>query len=208
MPHLSTATGVPTGAILGTTTMLLTIIEELQPQYMGVFFDRKAATYRHEMFEEYKANREAMPDELVSQLVNLKQLIRSLGIVTREKDGFEADDFIGIYSKVASQAGVPCIIYSGDNDLLQLTDGNTSVRITVKGVKEIREYTPAAILEEFGLAAPQLIDVKALKGDSSDNIPGVRGIGEKTALKLVQEFGSVQALLENGGPERYRTLLA
>jgi len=208
MPHLSTATGVPTGAILGTTTMLLTIIEELQPQYMGVFFDRKAATYRHEMFEEYKANREAMPDELVSQLVNLKQLIRSLGIVTREKDGFEADDFIGIYSKVASQAGVPCIIYSGDNDLLQLTDGNTSVRITVKGVKEIREYTPAAILEEFGLEAPQLIDVKALKGDSSDNIPGVRGIGEKTALKLVQEFGSVQALLENGGPERYRTLLA
>jgi DNA polymerase-1 len=208
MPHLSTATGVPTGAILGTTTMLLTIIEELQPQYMGVFFDRKAATYRHEMFEEYKANRETMPDELVSQLVNLKQLIRSLGIVTREKDGFEADDFIGIYSKVAGQAGIPCIIYSGDNDLLQLSDDNTSVRITVKGVKEIREYTPAAILEEFGLKASQLIDVKALKGDTSDNIPGVHGIGEKTALKLVQEFGSVQALLENGGPERYRTLLA
>jgi DNA polymerase-1 len=208
MPHLSTATGIPTGAILGTTTMLLSIIEELQPQYMGVFFDRKAATYRHEMFEEYKANRETMPDELVSQLVNLKQLIRSLGIVTREKDGFEADDFIGIYSKVADQAEIPCIIYSGDNDLLQLTDDNTSVRITVKGVKEIREYTPAAILEEFGLKAPQLIDVKALKGDSSDNIPGVRGIGEKTALKLIQEFGSVEALLENGGPERYRTLLA
>jgi DNA polymerase-1 len=208
MPHFSTATGVPTGAILGTTTMLLTIIEELQPQYMGVFFDRKAATYRHEMFEEYKANREAMPDELVSQLVNLKQLIRSLGIVTREKDGFEADDFIGIYSKAASQAGIPCIIYSGDNDLLQLTDDNTSVRITVKGVKETREYTPALILEEFGLKAPQLIDVKALKGDTSDNIPGVRGVGDKTALKLVQEFGSVQALLENGGPERYRTLLA
>jgi DNA polymerase-1 len=208
MPHFSTATGVPTGAILGTTTMLLTIIEELQPQYMGVFFDRKAATYRHEMFEEYKANREAMPDELVSQLVNLKQLIRSLGIVTCEKDGFEADDFIGIYSKVANQAGIPCIIYSGDNDLLQLTDDNTSVRITVKGVKETREYTPALILEEFGLKAPQLIDVKALKGDTSDNIPGVRGVGDKTALKLVQEFGSVQALLENGGPERYRTLLA
>src|SRR5450759_2733368 len=97
MPHLSTANGVPAGAILATTTMLLTIIEEFQPQYIGVCFDRKAATYRHEMFEEYKANREAMPDELVSQLVNLKQLIRSLGIVTREKDGFEADDFIGIY---------------------------------------------------------------------------------------------------------------
>ncbi|MFZ2413614.1 MAG: DNA polymerase, partial [Candidatus Cryosericum sp.] len=208
MPHLSTATGVPTGAILGTTTMLLTIIEELQPQYMGVFFDRKAATYRHEMFEDYKANRETMPDELVSQLVNLKQLIRSLGIVTLEKDGFEADDFIGIYSKAAREAGIPCIIYSGDNDLLQLTDENTSVRITVKGVKEIREYTPAAILEEFGLTAHQLIDVKALKGDMSDNIPGVRGIGEKTALKLVQEFGSVEALLENGGPERYRALIA
>jgi DNA polymerase-1 len=208
MPHLSTATGIPTGAILGTTTMLLSIIEELQPQYMGVFFDRKAATYRHEMFEEYKANRETMPDELVSQLVNLKQLIRSLGIVTREKDGFEADDFIGIYSKVADQAEIPCIIYSGDNDLLQLTDDNTFVRITVKGVKEIREYTPAAIREEFGLEAPQLIDVKALKGDSSDNIPGVHGIGEKTALRLIQEFGSVEALLENGGPERYRTLLA
>jgi DNA polymerase I len=208
MPHLSTATGVPTGAILGTTTMLLTIIEDLQPQYMGVFFDRKAATYRHEMFEDYKANRESMPDELVSQLVNLKQLIRSLGIVTREKDGFEADDFIGIYSKVARQAGIPCIIYSGDNDLLQLTDDNTSVRITVKGVKEIREYTPVTILSEFGLKAPQLVDVKALKGDTSDNIPGVRGIGDKTALKLVQEFGSVEALLENGGPERYKTLLA
>src|SRR5664279_2959239 len=135
MPHLSTATGVPTGAILGTTTMLLTIIEELQPQYMGVFFDRKAATYRHEMFEEYKANREAMPDELVSQLVNLKQLIRSLGIVTREKDGFETDDFIGIYSKVANQAGNPCIIYSGDNDLLQLTDNNTSVSKPSRGIR-------------------------------------------------------------------------
>jgi len=208
MPHLSTATGVPTGAILGTMTMLLTIIEDLQPQYMGVFFDRKAATYRHEMFEEYKANRESMPDELVSQLGNLKQLIQSLGIVTREKDGFEADDFIGIYSKVARQAGVPCTIYSGDNDLLQLTDDNTSVRITVKGVKEVREYTPAAILSEFGLMAPQLIDVKALKGDTSDNIPGVHGIGDKTALKLIQEFGSVEALLENGGPERYRALLA
>ncbi|MCX6085836.1 MAG: DNA polymerase I [Caldiserica bacterium] len=208
MPHLSTATGVPTGAILGTTTMLLTIIEDLQPQYMGVFFDRKAATYRHEMFEDYKANRESMPDELVSQLGNLKQLIQSLGIVTREKDGFEADDFIGIYSKVARQAGIPCTIYSGDNDLLQLTDDNTSVRITVKGVKEVREYTPAAILSEFGLKAPQLIDVKALKGDTSDNIPGVHGIGDKTALKLIQEFGSVEALLENGGPERYRALLA
>lgn len=208
MPHFSTATGVPTGAILGTMTMLLSIIEELQPQYMGVFFDRKAATYRHEMFKEYKANRETMPDELVSQLVNLKQLITSFGIITREKDGFEADDFIGVYSKVAGQEGVPCIIYSGDNDLLQLADDNTSVRITVKGVKEIREYTPATIMAEFGLTAPQLIDVKALKGDASDNIPGVPGIGEKTALKLVQEYGSVQALLEDGGPERYRTLLA
>lgn len=188
--------------------MLLSIIEELQPQFMGVFFDRKAATYRHELFEDYKANRETMPDELVSQLVNLKQLIRALGIVTREKDGFEADDFIGIYSKAAKEAMIPCIVYSGDNDLLQLTDENTSVRITVKGVKEIREYTPAAILEEFGLTAHQLIDVKALKGDTSDNIPGVRGIGEKTALKLIQEFGSVETLLENGGPERYRTLLA
>lgn len=207
MPHLSTPAGVPTGAILGTTTMLLSIIEELQPSYIGVFFDRKAATYRHEMFQEYKANREAMPDELVSQLVNLKQLISALGIVTREKDGFEADDFIGIYSRVAREASVPSIIYSGDNDLLQLTDENTSVRITVKGVKETREYTPASILTEFGLLPSQLIDVKALKGDPSDNIPGVRGIGEKTALKLIQEFGSVQALLEQGGPERYRGVL-
>lgn len=208
MPHLSTPTGIPTGAILGTTTMLLSIIEELQPQYMGVFFDRKAATYRHEMFHEYKANREAMPDELVVQLVNLKQLITSLGVVTREKDGFEADDFIGIYSRIARQSGVPCIIYSGDNDLLQLADENTAVRITIKGVKEIKEYTPALISAEFGLSAAQLIDVKALKGDTSDNIPGVRGIGEKTALKLIQEFGSVEALLSNGGPERYRKLLA
>ncbi|MHB8070913.1 MAG: DNA polymerase I [Candidatus Cryosericum sp.] len=208
MPHLTTATGAPTGAILGTMTMLLSIIEELQPEFMGVFFDRKAATYRHELFEEYKANRETMPDELVGQLVNLKQLVRSLGIVTREKDGFEADDFIGIYSVAARLQSVPCIIYSGDNDLLQLTDDNTSVRITVKGVKQIREYTPALISQEFGLTAPQLVDVKALMGDTSDNIPGVRGIGEKTALKLVQDFGSVQELLEKGGPERYRVLLS
>jgi len=208
MPHLATATGTPTGAILGTLTMLLSIIEELQPEYMGVFFDRKAATYRHELFEEYKANRETMPDELVVQLANLKQLVRSLGIVTREKDGFEADDFIGIYSMTARLQRIPCIIYSGDNDLLQLADDNTSVRITVKGVKQIREYTPETIAQEFGLTAPQLVDVKALMGDTSDNIPGVRGIGEKTALKLVQDFGSVQNLLEQGGPERYRALLA
>ena len=208
MPHLATATGTPTGAILGTLTMLLSIVEELQPEYMGVFFDRKAATYRHELFEEYKANRETMPDELVGQLANLKQLVRSLGIVTREKDGFEADDFIGIYSATARLERVPCVIYSGDNDLLQLTDDNTSVRITVKGVKQIREYTPKAIVDEFGLAAPQLVDVKALMGDTSDNIPGVRGIGEKTALKLIQDFGSVENLLTQGGPERYRALLA
>ncbi len=113
-----------------------------------------------------------------------------------------------VFTASFSEAGIPCIIYSGDNDLLQLTDEKTSVRITVKGVKEIREYTPATILEEFGLTAHQLIDVKALKGDTSDNIPGVRGIGEKTALKLVQEFGSVETLLENGGPERYRALIA
>ncbi|MCE5192883.1 DNA polymerase I [bacterium] len=207
MPHLSSPAGIPTGAILGTTTMLLSIIEDLQPQYMGVFFDRKAATYRHEMFQEYKANRQAMPDELVSQLINLKQLVRALGIVTREKDGFEADDFIGVYTRIAYQSRIPCIIYSGDNDLLQLTDENTSVRITVKGVKDIREYTPAAISAEFGVSATQLIDVKALTGDPSDNIPGVRGIGEKTALKLIQEFGSVEALLANGGPERYKALL-
>ncbi len=208
MPRLTAATGDPTGAILGTTTMLLSIIEELQPEYMGVFFDRKAATYRHKLFTEYKANREVMPDELVGQLINLKKLVRSLGIVTREKDGFEADDFIGAYSETARLQNVPCIVYSGDNDLLQLTDDNTSVRITVKGVKQIREYTPAVISQEFGLTAVQLIDVKALMGDTSDNIPGVRGIGKKTALKLIQEFGSVQELLDKGGPERYRGLLA
>lgn len=208
MPHLTTATGNPTGAILGTTTMLLSIIEELQPEYMGMFFDRKAATYRHELFQDYKANRESMPDELVGQLTNLKQLVHALGIPTHERDGLEADDFIGIYSRFASEQGIPCIIYSGDNDLLQLTDSNTSVRITVKGVKQIREYTPTVIAEEFGMAARQLIDVKALMGDSSDNIPGVRGIGEKTALRLIQECGSIDNLLQSGGPERYKELIA
>lgn len=208
MPHLTTATGKPTGAILGTTTMLLSIIEELQPEYMGMFFDRKAATYRHELFQDYKANRETMPDELVSQLANLKRLVHALGIPTHERDGLEADDFIGIYSRFAGERGVPCIIYSGDNDLLQLTDSNTSVRITVKGVKQIREYTPTVIAEEFGMTARQLIDVKALMGDSSDNIPGVRGIGEKTALRLIQECGSIDNLLQSGGPERYKELIA
>ena len=208
MPHLMAPSGIPTGAIVGTMTMLLAIIEELEPQYIGVFFDRKAPTYRHELYQEYKGTRETMPDELVMQLVMLKDLIRSLGIVTREKDGYEADDFIGVYSAVARESSVPCIIYSGDNDLLQLADENTSVRMTVKGVKQIREYTPETIRTEFGLSAPQLAHVKALMGDHSDNIPGVPGIGEKTAVRLIQEFGSVQALLEHGGPERYRTVLA
>jgi DNA polymerase-1 len=208
MPHLMTPTGIPTGAIVGTVTMLLAIIEELEPQYMGVFFDRKAPTYRHELYKEYKGTRETMPDELVTQLVMVKDLIRSLGIATREKDGYEADDFIGVYSAVARETSLPCIIYSGDNDLLQLADENTSVRMTVKGVKQIREYTPETIRTEFGLSAPQLAHVKALMGDHSDNIPGVPGIGEKTAIRLIQEFGSVQALLEDGGPERYRPVLA
>ncbi len=208
MPHLSTPTGIPTGAILGTVTMLLAVIDELDPQYMGVFFDRRAPTYRHAMLKEYKANRETMPDELVSQLGNLKELIHALGITTKEKDGFEADDLIGIYSHTVDQERIPCTVYSGDNDLLQLVDDNTAVRITVKGVRQIREYTPATIHEEFGLEPVQLIDVKALKGDVSDNIPGVRGIGDKTAISLIHEYGSVQALLEQGGPERYRKLLS
>jgi len=208
MPHLMTPTGIPTGAIVGTVTMLLAIIEELEPQYMGVFFDRKAPTYRHELYKEYKGTRETMPDELVTQLVMVKDLIRSLGIPTREKDGYEADDFIGVYSAVAREASLSCVIYSGDNDLLQLADENTSVRMTVKGVKQIREYTPETIRTEFGLSAQQLTHVKALMGDHSDNIPGVPGIGEKTAVRLIQEFGSVQALLEDGGPDRYRTVLA
>ena len=107
MPHLTTATGNPTGAILGTTTMLLSIIEELQPEYMGMFFDRKAATYRHELFQDYKANRESMPDELVGQLTNLKQLVHALGIPTHERDGLEADDFIGIYSGLRANRVFP-----------------------------------------------------------------------------------------------------
>jgi DNA polymerase-1 len=208
MPHLSTAGGTATGAILGTATMLLSIVEEEQPAFLGVFFDRKAATYRHEMFSEYKANRESMPEELVGQLLDLKELIAALGIVTKEKDGFEADDFIGIYSREARSAGIACLIYSGDNDLLQLADENTTVRITVKGVKQVKEYSPAVILQDFGVRPPQLVDVKALRGDPSDNIPGVRGIGEKTALKLIGEYGSIDALLLDGGPERYRSLLA
>ena len=213
MPLLTNAEGEYTNAVYGFTLMLLKIIKDLSPTHMAVAFDSSAPTFRHERFGEHKAQRKGMPDELRPQIQLIKDLVSAFGIAAYEKDGFEADDVIGTLAAKVSEGpdGLPVVIVTGDRDALQLTSDRVSVLITRKGVTDLDEYDRDVIREKYGLEPKQLVDVKALMGDSSDNVPGVPGIGEKTALKIIQDFGDLETAIERVDevtPKRARNALA
>jgi DNA polymerase I len=197
LPPLTNTEGLHTNALYGFTGMLFKMKEEIKPDYIVCTFDRKAPTFRHEEYKEYKAGRKKMPPELGEQFPVLKELLNLLAIDVFEIDGFEADDLIGTLSKFAEEKGIEVYIVTGDRDALQLASDDIKVVITKKGMSEKEIYDHNRMVEEFGVTPTQFIDVKGLMGDSSDNIPGVPGIGEKTAYKLIHQYGSIENVLQN-----------
>ena len=192
-----TKEGLYTQGIYGFLSMLQKIRTEYQPTHMLVAWDRKAPTFRHQEYEEYKAGRIKMPPELAMQLPLLKDVLSAMNIRMFEADGYEADDIIGTAAKRSEEEGLEAFVITGDKDALQLATDRTTVIITKKGISEFALYDEKAMQEEFGFGHLEFIDYKGLRGDPSDNIPGVPGIGEKTALKLIRQFGSIENLLEN-----------
>ena len=196
LPLLTNDSGIHTNAAYGFTTMLQKILEEEQPTKMLVAFDAGKTTFRHDTFTEYKGGRQKTPPELSEQFPYIRKLIDAHGIKRYELEMYEADDIIGTLAKEAATHNMDVVIVSGDRDLTQLATEQVTVYITKKGITEIERNTPAFIEEKFGLTPLQIIDMKGLMGDASDNIPGVPGVGEKTAVKLLKEHGSVEALYE------------
>ncbi len=193
---LTNKEGIYTNGIYGFFQIVLKLIADLQPDHTVFTFDLKAPTFRHKMYDGYKAQRKGMPQELAMQLPLLKELIIALGYPIVELEGFEADDLLGTISRQAAENGDECIIATGDRDSFQLIESQVTVLLAASkaGRAEYTPYTPETIREKYGLEPKQLIDVKALMGDSSDNIPGVPGVGEKTALALIQQFGSLEGV--------------
>ncbi|NLB19598.1 MAG: DNA polymerase I [Clostridium sp.] len=196
-PDFITSKGQHTGAIYGFINMMLKIKDDLKPDYMVCTFDRKAPTFRHLEYDEYKAGRKRMPEELAEQFAPMKEILKQMAVDIMEIDGFEADDLIGTLSLKAEEAGDEVYILSGDKDTLQLASDKTKVVITKKGVSIVDTFDEKAFIEEYGITPTQFIDVKGLMGDASDNIKGVKGIGEKTAFKLIKEYGSIENTLNH-----------
>ena len=200
---LTTKDGTYTNAVYGFLAILFKLLEDVNPEYLVVAFDLKAPTARHKLYEGYKANRKGMPDELAEQMPIIKEILTAMNIDIIEMEGYEADDVLGTLSRYGEKEGLEVTILSGDRDTFQLATDNITIRIphTKAGKTETDEYNREKIIEKYGLEPKQLIDVKGLQGDSSDNIPGVPGVGEKTALSLIQRYGSIENLynkLEKG----------
>ena len=194
LPDLTTTDGRHTNGILGFFNILLKLLEEEKPEYLAVAFDVKHPTFRHEMFAEYKGTRKGMPEELREQIPVLKELLDACGILRLERPGYEADDILGTLAKKSEAEGLAVSLVSGDRDLLQIADDIIKVRIpkTKRTGTEIEDYNTQDVIDKYGLKPAQIIDLKGLMGDASDNIPGVPGIGEKTAVKLLTQFETVE----------------
>ncbi|MCG0276501.1 MAG: DNA polymerase I [Thermosediminibacteraceae bacterium] len=197
LPPLMTSKGVHTNAVYGFVNMLMKILKEEKPDYIAVAFDKKAPTFRHQEYTGYKANRIKTPEELAGQFDILKQILKAMNIRYVEQEGFEADDILGALSKKAEEAGLFTLIVTGDKDTLQLVSTKVQVMLTRKGISDMEIYDLEKIKERFGIPPQAIPDMKGLMGDPSDNLPGIPGIGEKTALKLLQEYGSLENILEN-----------
>ena len=193
---LTTKDGKYTNAVYGFLAIMFKIMEELDPNYMAVSFDLKGPTARHKMYSEYKANRHGMPQELAEQMPLIKEVLEAMNIEIVEKEGFEGDDILGTLAKYGEQQDLEVVILSGDRDTFQLATNKVTIRIprTKAGKTETEDYDRKKVIEEYGLEPKALIDVKGLQGDTSDNIPGVPGIGPKTAISLIQKYGTIEKL--------------
>lgn len=197
LPPLMNKDGFYTNAIYGFAMMLNNVIENYKPTHMAIAFDLKAPTFRHKSFEDYKANRKGMADELRMQVEPLKKMVDAYGITRVEFEGYEADDIIGTLSKFGENSDLEVMIVTGDKDALQLASQKTAVYITKKGITDLEKFTDVEVIERYGLTPVEFIDLKALMGDKSDNIKGVAGIGEKTGIKLLQQYKSIEGIYEH-----------
>lgn len=192
---LTTSDGRPTNAVFSFTNMLLSLLDTVQPEAIVVAFDAPAPTFRHEAFVEYKAHRQEAPDEFRPQVEMTRQLLQAMGIPTLAEPGFEADDLVGTIARRAPEQGYEVLIFTGDRDQLQLINEHVRVCAPLRGVSDLQIFDAQAVQERYGIRPEQIPDLKALQGDPSDNIPGVPGVGEKTAVKLLQRFGTIENLL-------------
>ena len=203
------STGEPIGAVFGFANMFLKAWSDVKPTYWAIAFDRPGPTFRDEMYAEYKAGRPAAPDELSLQFARVRQVVHALGMPQLEVDGFEADDIVGTLSRIATEKGFDTVVLTGDTDTVQLVSPHVTIRFQSR-VGETMIYDVARVRERYGLEPSQFIDFKSIKGDPSDNIPNIPGVGEKTATKLLQQFGSVEGIyakLDQVEPEKLRGLL-
>ena len=197
LPDMSNSEGLKTNAIFGFVRMMFKIIEDYQPTHMSVAFDKKAPTFRHKQYADYKAGRKKMPDELAQQLQPLKDLLDKFNINRLELEGYEADDLIGTVARLGEENDFKVYIVTGDKDAIQLASHKTTTLITKKGVGEVEEYNYDSVLERYEMTPTQFIDLKGLMGDKSDNIPGVPGVGEKTGIKLLKQYSNIENLIEH-----------
>lgn len=212
LPDLSNSEGLHTNAVYGFLNIMLKILEEEKPDYLTVAFDEHQPTFRHEMYQEYKGTRKKMPDELREQVPLIQDVLQAMGVRIVKQGGLEADDILGTIARQAEREGMEVSLVSGDRDLLQLATEHILIRIpkTKRGGTEIENYHTQEVVDKYGLTPPQIVDLKGLMGDSSDNIPGVPGVGEKTAVKILSKFPTVEdayAHIEEVEPKRARELL-
>ncbi|WP_281724618.1 5'-3' exonuclease, partial [Lachnoclostridium phocaeense] len=194
IPDLTNSEGLHTNAIYGFLNIMLKILDEEKPEYLTVAFDVHAPTFRHEMYADYKGTRKPMVEEFRQQVPVMKEVLQAMGIRIIEKAGLEADDLLGTLSRRCEEAGMEVSVISGDRDLLQLATDHVKIRIpkTKRGGTEIEDYYAADVQEKYGVTPSEFIDMKALMGDASDNIPGVPSIGEKTASKIIAAYHSIE----------------
>lgn len=197
IPELTTKDGVHTNAIYGFFNMYFKMLEDYQPDYISIAFDMKGPTFRHEEYEDYKAHRPSMPDELSQQMPIIKEILDRLNVHRMELQGFEADDLLGTVSSICAKEGLDVFIISGDKDILQLVDENIHVLYTKRGISNLKQYEIKDVEKEFGVKPKYVPDYKGLCGDKSDNIPGIDGIGDKTAQKLLKQFNTVEEIVQN-----------
>ena len=199
VPDLTNSQGLHTNAVYGFLNIMFKILDEEQPDYFAVAFDLHAPTFRHKMYDAYKGTRKPMQEELRQQVPVMKEMLTAMGVPLMMLEGYEADDLLGTAAKRAESDGLTVSIISGDRDLLQLATDRIKVRIpkTKKGKTEIEDYNTAEVVEKYMVTPPQIVDLKALMGDASDNIPGIPGVGEKTAGKIIAEYGSIENAYEH-----------
>ncbi len=197
LPPLTDSLGEPTNAIFGFSNMLTKLLGELNPDSLVIAFDKGKKTFRTERYPEYKGTRDKTPEELLAQIPLLHEFAAAFGISFIEKERYEADDIMGTLATKAAAAGHDVMVVTGDKDALQLVRPNLRVMLTKKGISELKAYDEEVFMDEYGFAPIHLIDLKGLMGDTSDNIPGVPGVGPKTATKLLLEYGTLENVLEH-----------